>query len=337
MKIAFIVSLAFFILSCNRSEGEEDAVVNFCSYVVTEQNPTLCKILEKSSFASDKEAEDVIRNITETVGLPKANFTLVSCPKTDNCFATIIDGKRYIVYDNLFLNKLKDTTSSDWNAISIMAHEIGHHLNGHTLSDTHGAEKRDDELEADNFSGYILAKLGANLIQAQSALNSLPHPECDNEISTHPCKLKRLKAVEEGWLKANKPIASTPAENEVLPFTGLAPAVSDQGIDKLPKFMADVNNDGVLDFGRFVGNHPKLFLSFQFGEQQSGLFNKDSYNYNSYEKVDKGILTRKIWLQDVNKDGRLDYCRYVGNFPNIYRAALLGTVTGFDGEHYFRF
>jgi len=123
----------------------------------------------------------------------------------------------------------------------------------------------------------------------------------------------------------------------ILQFKGPFPEVSDPGIKGLPKFLADVNLDGILDFGRFVGNKPRIFLSFQLGIKGNSRFSDSSYQYNSYINIDKGILTKTIWLQDVNKDGRLDYCRYVGDYPNIRKAALLSTPTGFDGDHYYEF
>ena len=56
------------------------------------------------------------------------------------------------------------------------------------------------ELEADEFAGFILYKMGAKLEEAQLALQSLP----DGDIfsTTHPDKPARLSAVATGWYNA---------------------------------------------------------------------------------------------------------------------------------------
>ncbi|WP_390886604.1 M48 family metalloprotease [Lacinutrix neustonica] len=67
----------------------------------------------------------------------------------NNAVATIINDERYILYDSKLLDLANNQTASFWSSISILAHEIGHHLSGHTLNqmtDNHTAE-----LEADKF------------------------------------------------------------------------------------------------------------------------------------------------------------------------------------------
>ena len=78
-----------------------------------------------------------------------------------------------------------------------MAHEVGHHLNGHTLSDVGSRPKR--ELEADYYSGFILQRLGANLDDARVAMLKLGS---DSGSRTHPARHDRLAAIGNGWMKA---------------------------------------------------------------------------------------------------------------------------------------
>lgn len=49
------------------------------------------------------------------------------------------------------MNSVKLLTVNDFSQWSIHAHEIGHHLSGHTL--TSGGDRHQQELEADEFSG----------------------------------------------------------------------------------------------------------------------------------------------------------------------------------------
>lgn len=71
--------------------------------------------------------------------------------------ATITEGsQRYILYNQNFIREISTVAESEWAATSILAHEVGHHLNGHTL-DGRGSRPT-IELEADYFSGYIFAE-----------------------------------------------------------------------------------------------------------------------------------------------------------------------------------
>lgn len=87
--------------------------------------------MAKSSFP-DSKAEAIINRIISTVGL-RPNFE-VQQSDIYSAAATVLNGKRYIFYNPKFFDKLNEATGSEWSLISILAHEIGHHLNGHTLS-----------------------------------------------------------------------------------------------------------------------------------------------------------------------------------------------------------
>jgi hypothetical protein len=82
--------------------------------------------------------------------------------------------------------------------MSILAHEIGHHLSGHTLNNND--DKLNNELQADKFSGFILYKLGATLLQAQKAINQLG---TEQDTGTHPSKYKRMDIIKMGWEEAS--------------------------------------------------------------------------------------------------------------------------------------
>ncbi|ALW86968.1 hypothetical protein AUC43_18920 [Hymenobacter sedentarius] len=149
---------------------------------------------------------DVIREITDAVGL-KARFELRATRDIDNAAAVVYDGKRYLLYNPDFLSAVNRAGHTDWAGISILAHEMGHHLNGHTLRP--GGSQPADELEADEFSGFVLRKLGASLAQAQAAMATVSD---DEGSATHPGRAPRLTAISQGWQRANGQIvASTKA------------------------------------------------------------------------------------------------------------------------------
>jgi hypothetical protein len=91
-----------------------------------------------------------------------------------------------------------NTASKDkWSVIALIAHEMGHHMIGHTSR--RGGSKPELELEADEFAGSILYKLGATLEQSQSVMHFIAKKEGSK---THPGRDARLSAIEEGWRKA---------------------------------------------------------------------------------------------------------------------------------------
>ncbi|HEX8330352.1 MAG TPA: membrane-binding protein [Hymenobacter sp.] len=146
---------------------------------------------------------DVIREITDAVGL-KARFELRATREVDNAAAVVYNGKRFLLYNPDFLNAVNRAGHTDWAGISILAHEMGHHLNGHTLRG--GGSQPADELEADEFSGFVLRKLGASLAQSQAAMATVPD---DGGSPTHPGRTPRLAAIGQGWQRANGQIVAS--------------------------------------------------------------------------------------------------------------------------------
>jgi hypothetical protein len=150
-----------------------------------------------AAFAyTNKEAEDIIRSIIGVIGL-QPRFE-IQAAKIPNAAAVIHNGKRYVLYNPDFVSALNKSAGSKWASVSILAHEIGHHLNGHTLEE--GGSRPDIELEADEFSGFVLNKLGATLPQAQVAMKIAADVKASH---THPGKEQRLVAIARGWQNAS--------------------------------------------------------------------------------------------------------------------------------------
>jgi len=149
-----------------------------------------------NSFASNTQAIQAVDRILFPTGL-KRNFIIEESIEVANACAVNIGDKRYILYNKEFMKMVDNSTKTDWASISILAHEIGHHLNGHTLDNT--GSRPNKELEADDFSGFVLYKLGASLQDAQKAISTLVSEEGS---STHPGKFARLTAIQKGWSRA---------------------------------------------------------------------------------------------------------------------------------------
>jgi hypothetical protein len=163
---------------------------------------------EITAYEAGDTAEKVVKEIMSVIGL-KANFELRAA-NVPNAAAVILNNKRYILYDPKFMDNINSASGSKWAAISILAHEIGHHLNGHTLDKV--GSRPQTELEADEFSGFVLRKMGATLEEAQSAMALIAKMKGSH---THPAKNDRLAYIATGWKSAgiNNDDASDVADN----------------------------------------------------------------------------------------------------------------------------
>lgn len=143
-----------------------------------------------------REAWLLLQWMTDMVGI-SPNFQLVAGKFSHKviAFAVIKDDQRYIVYDE-DENFLAPDGTVYWDSVGTLAHELGHHLAGHTY--VHNQSSHERELEADKFSGFVMGKLGATLIQAISTTDRLN----EHDTESHPGRAKRVVAVREGWLQA---------------------------------------------------------------------------------------------------------------------------------------
>lgn len=149
-------------------------------------------------FEPNSEARQIVNELLQGSGLSGSSFRL----KESNCanaLATTVDGVRYILYNPDFLRKFKQDVNTKWAAYGVLAHEIGHHLNGHILSETSPSVRKTYELEADKFAGNLLFHLHATVDEAQAGIKTIP---LEGESNTHPAKSARLVATTNGWTAA---------------------------------------------------------------------------------------------------------------------------------------
>lgn len=181
--------------------------------VATAQTDAICSYLGDAvpqsikTSSAGKRALDMIQKIVLASGLAQ-NFT-VEAATVPNAAALIDGNKRKILYNAAFLDDLSRRVQSNWSALSVLAHEIGHHLNGHTLQISGSLPQL--ELEADRFSGFILQRLGAPLSGAQAVIASLGQ----DRSTTHPSKSDRLEAIAAGWRDACAKDADCPKEQDL--------------------------------------------------------------------------------------------------------------------------
>jgi hypothetical protein len=186
MKIRTLIIILAVLVNNSFAQSSRD----ICSSQITSwtNKPT--------THTSVAETKKMIADIIEVIGL-KQNFEVMAA-NIDNAAAVVYQQKRYILYNPDFINRLNAAAGNKWASVSILAHEIGHHLNGHTIENV--GSQPEKELEADEFSGFVLRRMGATLSEAQAALKIA----ADYKKSlTHPGKTDRLTAIAEGWNRAN--------------------------------------------------------------------------------------------------------------------------------------
>jgi hypothetical protein len=123
------------------------------------------------------------------------NFEILIAQHENNAFATVAGGKKILVVDVDFLESVNSMARTQWAAIQIIAHEVGHHISGF-LSDRHKSE-----LNADYWSGQTLQRLGAAEYASTAAILTVGS-EVDTQ--THPNKYKRAEIIKRGWNDASR-------------------------------------------------------------------------------------------------------------------------------------
>lgn len=151
-----------------------------------------------SSVRTSALYSEIVDDIVKTMGL-KSNFVVKKCSEIHNAVAVMKgDGRRAIYMDESFMGF--NNSKARGFSLFVLAHEIGHHLNGHTLRDVSDSERRRFELEADHFAGFVFGKYGVDESAIESVLSMLPHPKAN--IGTHPILADRLRSARQGFREA---------------------------------------------------------------------------------------------------------------------------------------
>lgn len=162
------------------------------------------------TFGSTAEADDVVRRITDSVGLAP-NFKVLQA-NVPNAAAVIRGTERYVLFSQVFIENIVRSASSQWASWTIVAHEVGHHLNGHTLLP--GGSRPKIELEADRFAGHTVRRMGGSLDDALACYQQMGSAGSD----THPPRSARLESVARGWREAVGPATTArPPRQEQAP------------------------------------------------------------------------------------------------------------------------
>jgi len=256
MKALFVLlGLSFYM-------GVSAQRVNQCGIIIPPPST-------QSKFQSVYEAGEYINTMLDSINW-RQNFNLQEQNGINNAYATIIRNKRYIIYDNNFLENLDRYAGTKWASISVLAHEMGHHYRNHVI-DARGSTPP-KEIEADYFSGYVMAKLGTTLDEALSAMEKIASPQAS---ATHPAKADRLNAISKGWNYAKGLTNSGPVPNTTpapQPQQNPPPAANDASWIYL--FLYGNNEMNV-----YLSDNGKDFTAAPLKTTQPFVFKFEVYNY----------------------------------------------------------
>ncbi|MBY0478511.1 MAG: hypothetical protein K2Q24_12760 [Chitinophagaceae bacterium] len=181
-----LIVLLFLLFAFNSYAQQKR--MNQCGFIIPDN-----VMIPPNRFASVYEARDILQNMLDTL-VWRENFMIREENGINNAYATILNGRRWIIYDNTFLEKLDYITATKWASISVLAHELGHHYKNHVVDAVGSTPSK--ELEADFVSGFIMAKFGASVNEAKAAMSKIAS---DYGSSSHPPKNERLNAIGQGW------------------------------------------------------------------------------------------------------------------------------------------
>jgi hypothetical protein len=191
MKKHLIILSLFYIGTLAAQAPLSIPTKNHCAFSGTEWEEDIYQ------FATNPQVQTWINEILQSGGAPQ-NFIVIQA-SVENVAAVVdpVTGKRYLLYSQNFIEHAK----SKLEVYAALAHEIGHHLNEHKLTD----ERRVfEELEADQFMGFVLGKTKGigSLEQARKIVDVLP--------SSYSALINaeiRREAIKNGWIKAEKSIS----------------------------------------------------------------------------------------------------------------------------------
>jgi len=190
----YILTLITFLLTYN------SYTQSVCKLSQEELDIYLC-LNDYTSIQSSASLTENLRDIMSEIGLSQSNFTIKTCNSINNAAAIIYEGERELLIDERYLSQINNSSNKSFN-IFVLAHEIGHHLNGHTLKISDNITSRQQELEADYFAGFVIKKLSGGIQDISKSLKNLPHPK--ENIGTHPILQDRILSAENGFKDAEQ-------------------------------------------------------------------------------------------------------------------------------------
>lgn len=139
-------------------------------------------------------ASNVVKSVCNNLGI---QYIQTYAGNVGNACASNFQGRPIITYNVQFMNYL--ASKNQWAPISVLAHEVGHHINSDISWYGQFKHSWTKELQADFVSGYVLYKMGASLENAKSAFYIM---FSWMGSSSHPDTPRRIDALTQGYIRA---------------------------------------------------------------------------------------------------------------------------------------
>lgn len=166
-----------------------------------------------TAFRSESEAEEMMARVLAYTGLrPNFIFRRDDAVGGAVAMADLVEDRagntyRLIAYSQPEMTALRRMAGTDWALMMVLAHEVGHHVQGHIVP---GALRmRDYQEQADEYAGFVLNGMGATLDEARAAMTVLG-------------ERSRINAVTDGWNRAERLLGGSGSGRR----TGSTPAPS---------------------------------------------------------------------------------------------------------------
>lgn len=209
----YLITLSLLLLAFSISGQETITILHGCNFEGDETET------EYYTFETSNEADKIVKKILDGTDVSYESI-VVKEANVKNALASTVDKRRYILYSTAFLEKFKGDAKTKWAAYTVLAHEIGHHLNGHDFGEKDPKLRRKMELQADRFAGGVCRTLGATLEEALAGMESM---QLEGETATHPPKSARTAAIANGWKSKDELLGGARAEPPATDRTKLIP------------------------------------------------------------------------------------------------------------------
>lgn len=308
------------------SFGQNDILCAFVKDNVFDNSASL----QNLEFINSQEASVFVEVLLGEVGLPM-NFHVqecneINCSHKRNAYAKMNkNGTRFIVYDNEWFASL-DTSETKIESLTILAHEIGHHLAAHTIQRNHKkyveackycrpkskhfnkeicekefskeystylANRRIQELQADRFAGFIMNYYGASKGEVCNIFNKISKIK-DDSNSTHPSLEKRLKAVEEGFELAQEyKIKGKKIDLNDIKRLPIEIDITNKTIVNRNKLISEVSETIRSKPIQYIRKHSKLKVNAAFRGGAGKKIEDRMTNYLGIEKLGNHIISEQ--------------------------------------------
>lgn len=198
VNITFFFLITLTIFSCNgqNSHNLDIYIEAYSSYNNSTLPPTLS--LSKATTKYDS----LINYSMKSIGLPDTDIEIATT-RSFGAYSVINrqSQRRFFLYSPAFFDTVYDVTQTNFAILGICFHELAHHFHRHPLKPSYASHIY--EKQADRYSGFALALIGATLEQSLAAMNNIERlGGTAIQTHSHPDKESRLAEIEKGYIDA---------------------------------------------------------------------------------------------------------------------------------------